>query len=128
MTSTELAPTIPVVNHVRAARVVRWVDGDTVWLDVDHDYRQTGHLEFRLFGMDTPERGQMNWAEATAFVRAAAPTGSLVVIRTFKDPDKYGRWLCEVFTTSPVSLNQALVDAGLAVLYFGGKKPPAVTA
>lgn len=120
---TELIPTIPVVNHVKAARVVRWVDGDTVWLDVDLDFRQTAHLEFRLFGMDTPERGQMNWAEATAFARAAAPVDSVVTILTMKDPDKYGRWLAEVFTKAPVSVNQALIDAGLAVLYFGGKKP-----
>jgi micrococcal nuclease len=128
MTDSQPFGPVPVLEHVKAARIIRWVDGDTVWMDVDLDFRITGHLEFRLFGMDTPERGQMKWAEAGAYVRAAAPVDSLVIIRTFKDPDKYGRWLCEVFTAAPVSVNQALVEAGLAVLYFGGKKQPALTA
>ncbi len=123
MTQTALALTIPVLVHVKRARIIRWVDGDTVWLDVDLDFRITGHLEFRLFGLDTPERGQPNWAEAGAYAKLLAPAGSWVTIRTFKDPDKYGRWLAELFT-SRVSVNMALVDAGLAVPYFGGKKPP----
>lgn len=109
------------------AQVVRWVDGDTVWLTVDLGFRMASTTDFRLYGVDTPERGQPNHDQATAFSNAAAPAGSPVKITTYKDPDKYGRWLAEVTPLLPElgsirSVNNQLVNAGLAKPYFGGKK------
>lgn len=105
------------------AKVVRWVDGDSVWLDVDLGFRARLVTDFRLYGVDTPERGQPGWGEATAFVNAGAPAGSPVEIQSYKDPDKYGRWLAEVFVPDAhLSLNAQLLDAGLAVEYFGRNK------
>lgn len=114
------------VSYDYKATVIRWVDGDTVWLEVDLGFRIVGRMDFRLYGVDTPERGQLNYAEATALVNQIAPAGSSVRIRTYKDPDKYGRWLAEVtpvgdFGSVPTVTNQ-LINAALGKAYFGGKK------
>lgn len=107
--------------------VIRWVDGDTVDLRVSsvHDfgfrfrYGFTFDDRFRLFGVDTPERGRPGWAEATAECERLAPAGSLVFLRTYKDSrDKYGRWLAEIFLPDGSSLNAALVAGGFAVPYL----------
>jgi micrococcal nuclease len=111
------------VTYSYRATVIRWVDGDTVWLEVDLGFRMKTINDFRLYGVDTPERGQPGWAEATAFVQKAAPAGTEVLITTYKDPDKYGRWLAEIDVQGQYqTLNMQLVTNGLAKAYFGGKK------
>lgn len=94
----------------------RVVDGDTVDLDVDLGFHLTVRIRVRLAGIDTPERGQAGFKEASAFVAswiADVQDGDLVV-QTEKT-GKYGRWLGVITTTySDQSLNRALVEAGLA--------------
>lgn len=106
------------------AKVVRWVDGDTVWLDVDLGFRMTGELDMRLLDVNTPERGQPGYEEAKQFVSEVAPAGSSVVIRTYKNPDKYGRWLVTVYRADDVinSINTQLLTRTLAVAYAGGAR------
>lgn len=105
------------------ATVVRWVDGDTVWLTVDIGFRLEGTMDFRLYGINAPERGTSNGTAATARVNQLAPPGSGVTIQSHKDPDNFGRWLADVWA-GPVgdgkSINQTLISEGLAVPYFGG--------
>lgn len=117
---------MPLEYRDHKAEVIRWVDGDTVFLKVDLDFRIEGELEFRLLGIDTPEKGKPGYKEAIAFVNEKAPVGGAnpLIVRSYKDPDKYGRWLGEIFHEgiSNPSLNQLLVDNKLAVTYFGGKK------
>lgn len=104
------------------AEVMRWVDGDTVWLKVDLGFRMVTMNDFRLYGVDTPERGQPGWAEASAFAKEAAPSGSKVTITTYKDPDKYGRWLVQLAIEGQPTVNSQLILNGHAKAYFGGKK------
>lgn len=105
------------------ATVVRWVDGDTVYLKVDLGFRMTMETDFRLTGIDTPERGQVGYQLAKDFVNEYAPVGTRVAIQTDKDPDKYGRWLAAVSLPGQAgTLNTELLNAGLAVMYYGGKK------
>jgi micrococcal nuclease len=108
--------------HTLPATVVRWVDGDTVELNVSLPFRQTTEQNFRLFGIDTPERGFRGWAEATGMAAHLAPEGARVTVRTFKDPDKYGRYLAVVGTEAGLVVNDELVLAGLAGLYSGGPR------
>lgn len=112
----KLAPT-----YTYAATIYRWVDGDTVWLDVDLGFRMAARTDFRLYGIDTPERGAEGYAEATSRCNALAPAGTPVVIHTVKSPDKYGRWLVDVHTAAG-SINEALIAEGLAKAYYGGTK------
>lgn len=119
--------------YAYSARVLRWIDGDTVDLRVDLGFRMFVETRFRLYGIDTPERGQKNHHEAKALCESLAPLGSEVFIRTHKDPDKYGRWLVDVRgpvveldNSSGVNINQRLVEFGLALRYLGGTKGVAV--
>lgn len=105
-----------------SATIVRWVDGDTVDLRVDLGFRMMAETRFRLYGIDTPERGQEHYAEATALAAQLAPAGSPVQISTHKDPDKYGRWLATIFTAAEATVNETLVAAGYAKPYFGGTR------
>ena len=109
------------LSYTYRATIVRWVDGDTVWLTIDLGFRMSATTDFRLYGINTPERGQPGYAEATAQAKALAPVGSEVLVTTYKAPDKYGRWLAEIFANG-IDVNQTLITEGLAVPYFGGTK------
>ena len=109
------------ISYNYRATVVRWVDGDTAWLTIDVGFRMSITTDFRLYGINTPERGQPGYAEATARANSLAPVGSQIFVITYKAPDKYGRWLAEIFA-SGINVNQTLVSEGLAVPYFGGTK------
>jgi micrococcal nuclease len=113
------------------ATVVRIVDGDTVYLDVDLGFFIRMTLDMRLKGVNTPElRGEEREAglRAKAFVEAAIPPGALVVVDTFK-AEKYGRYLADIWYLPGAKkrddiiangrlLNKELVDNGLAVPYM----------
>jgi len=109
------------VEYRYKAAIDRWVDGDTVDLYVDLGFHTYIKTRFRLYGIDTPERGQLLWAEATAAAKHMAPEGTDVVIDVFKDADKYGRWLVNI-KLDEQTVNDALVAAGLAREYDGGTK------
>lgn len=114
------------------ATIVRWVDGDTVWLAVDLGFRVTTTTDFRLYGCDTPERGARNFKKATEFARALAPIGAEVLINSYKPDkltqqsiktDKYGRWLVNIFPLGhEKSVSEQLVEAKLALSYLGGTR------
>lgn len=106
------------LSYTYRAMVDRWVDGDTVWLTVDLGFRMSATTNFRSYGINTPERGEPGYAEATARANELAPAGFEVLVTTYKDPDKYGRWLAEVVANG-IDVNQALIAEGLAKPYFG---------
>lgn len=81
------------------AKLVRVVDGDTVILDVDMGFAIRGMLTFRLTGVNTPERGQPGWSEATAYLTKTL-TDKPLVIRTYKG-QTFARWLCDVYILQP---------------------------
>ena len=108
------------------AKIVRWVDGDTVDLEVDLGFTVLLRQRFRLLGINTPEvRGAEKEAghAATAFASALAPLGSAVVVVSTKT-GKFGRWLGEIYPTKEggrrlQSIDSALLEAGHAVPYGG---------
>lgn len=69
------------------AKVIRWVDGDTV---------VTTKGTIRLLGVDTPEVGRCGSTTATQIAERAAPVGSVVRLgnpRSVVDKDRYDRLL-----------------------------------
>ena len=108
------------------AEVVRWVDGDTVDLKVELGFHLTTESRFRLYGIDTPERGRPGYKEAIEFVNTLAPVGTLVLIESHPPQDKYGRYLTRVYPIvtihQAVEVGSTLISAGLAVAYYGGTK------
>lgn len=104
------------------AEVVRWVDGDTVYLKVDLGFRMSMTDSFRLIGINTPEiRGteRPQGLVVKEFVIDLLPKGSKVLIETRKS-GKYGRWLAEIYflvNDEYTSLNNTLLVEGLAKPY-----------
>lgn len=92
--------------------VTKVVDGDT--LDIDQ-------RRIRLVLVDTPERGDAGFSEATAFTRGACPVGSeaTYVVDSMQGEDRYGRIVAAVWCdgTGNATVNEALLDSGHARLY-----------
>ena len=103
------------------ATVTNVVDGDTIEVAIDLGFHVTIHERVRIYGVDTPERGQPGWAEATAFTTALV-TGKTLTANTVKGVDKYGRFLAVLHTVDGLEVAAAIIAAGLGVPYFGGKK------
>jgi len=88
--------------------VERIIDGDT--LDVRS--AETA-LRVRLYGADTPERGEACFTEATE--RLTALAGERVfLVPDARPQDRFGRELRYVFTEDGRSIDHALVSEGLA--------------
>lgn len=106
------------------ATLNRVVDGDTVWLDVDLGFRTYGKLDFRLYGINTPElvgATRMAALAAKAELERLLRLGPLTINTHKADAaDKYGRWLATIIVhtkTGPLCVNEALVSGGFAVKY-----------
>jgi micrococcal nuclease len=106
--------------------VIRVVDGDTIYGDVDLGFNiGNKKMEFRLAKINTPEtKGTTREAGLTSkkYVEDKI-MGKDVIIVTKKDrKEKYGRYLAEVFyedeTGNFISLNVELVQKSLAVPFM----------
>lgn len=107
------------------AKLIRYVDADTLELEVDLGFRMTFTDHFRLMGINTPEkRGDEKelGLKAIEFSNQCLPWGSELVIKTAKDQGKYGRWLVSIeyqdydFTGT---WEEFLVKEGYALEYDG---------
>lgn len=102
-----LAPAANAASTSTKARVVRWVDGDTV-------VTNTGRV--RLIGIDTPEVGKCGASSATRWAGTHAPAGTYVTLINpsgVDDKDRYGRKLRYVQARS--------LDIGLGQINHGAK-------
>jgi micrococcal nuclease len=111
------------------AKIVRIVDGDTLWVDVDLGFFLRQSMNLRLWRVNTPEiRGseRQDGLRAKQYVTEALPLGTTVVSKTYKI-EKYGRFLADVnylpgsddadqILAKGTHLNQELLDKGLATL------------
>lgn len=107
----------PIQDWVWNATVIRWIDGDSLVLSVDRGFRSTQIEVIRLVGINTPELVGYESArahQAKVLCEQISPNGSNVIIRTYKNKDKYGRWLAEIWCGEQC-VNDALLAAGLAV-------------
>jgi len=107
-----------IYRHIKAVRVV---DGDTVELQIDTGFHNTFMFNFRLAGINAPEG---KYTETAKFLRELFDTYgvSTLIAQTYK-PDKYGRWLVELFSSEQSfingwSINLELVSKGLASPYM----------
>lgn len=107
-------------------KVIRVVDGDTVYGDVDLGFNiGNKKMEFRLAKINTPEtKGATREAGLTSkkYVEDKI-MGKEVIIVTKKDTkEKFGRYLAEIFyedeTGNFISLNLELVQKSLAVSFM----------
>jgi endonuclease YncB( thermonuclease family) len=91
-----------------AATLVRVVDGDTIEVSVDG---RTATV--RYIGVNTPERGQPYYQEATDANRRLLGDGRLLLYKDVSETDRYGRLLRYVVAGDRF-VNLELVKAGYA--------------
>ena len=99
------------IRAIKEAQVVQVIDGDTLDLLIaGTKYR------VRLFGVDTPERGERCYEEATERTRKLS--GDLVRIEPGpRSEDRYGRLLFYLYTRSGESIDATLIQEGLATAW-----------
>lgn len=91
------------------AAVVRIIDGDTIEVEMDgQTYR------VRYIGMDTPERGDYFYDEATAANRQLVEGQTVTLVKDVSETDRYGRLLRYVYLSDGTFVNAELVRQGYA--------------
>ncbi len=111
-----LSPSPPVSQTEPVQRVV---DGDTVLL-ASGEY-------VRLLGIDTPERGQLLYAEAKALLQSLVEGRNVTLEKDTTNRDKYHRLLRSLLINGTL-VNLQLVEAGLARTLFIGPDRKHATA
>jgi len=117
------------IDGVGLNRIDSVYDGDTFRATINGLPNWIGeNAAMRIFGIDTPERGWRAGCDAERIKADAAAelvrdmlTGAKHVVVDIYGRDKYGRILVDPLADG-VSVRQALLDAGLAIGYSGGKK------
>jgi endonuclease YncB( thermonuclease family) len=107
-------PTPLIAEDSWSGKVVKVADGDTI--TVLHNGRGE---RVRLYGIDTPEKGQDFWRRAKAFT-ADRVAGKVVTVVPL-DVDRYGRTVGLVYPGGEgqsVSVNEELVANGLAWVFL----------
>ena len=99
------------------AKVKRWVDGDTVDAEIDFGFKVTSVQRFRLAKINTPEKNQPGYNEATARSNELAPAETPLEL-TCHGYDRYGRWIATVKNKNTGTIvNDVLLTEKLAKPY-----------
>ena len=116
----------------RVKEVAKVVDGDTVDLVLDLGFKLYKKERCRVAGIDTPEsrtrdlKEKKYGLEAKAFLQDVLANAENLTVRTEKD-GKYGRMLGWLFADNiDGSINQLMIEAGMAWSYGGGTKDSSV--
>ena len=116
----------------RVKEVAKVVDGDTVDLVLDLGFKLYKKERCRVAGIDTPEsrtrdlKEKKYGLEAKAFLQDVLQNAENLSVRTEKD-GKYGRMLGWLFADNHEgSINQLMIEAGMAWSYSGGTKDSSV--
>lgn len=94
------------------ARVTHITDGDTIRV-------RLGGATYRVryIGMDTPERTDPCFEEATDFNAELVEGTTVWLEKDVSEVDRFGRLLRHIWTEDGVLVNEALVREGMAVVY-----------
>ena len=108
-------------------KIVRVIDGDSIILDIDLGFSHWIHGEsIRLFGVDCPECRSRDKEEKAAglaakrFVERFLQVGETYTLNT-QGKGKFGRYLGTI-SNETETVNKALVNEHLAVVYYGQNK------
>ena len=98
------------------AAVDRVVDGDTLWAEIDCGFDIWVRQKLRLRGIDAPELSREEGQRVRERVEKRVNEGPRVLVSTQR-PDKYGRYLADLFLPDGGFLNGELVEQGEAVVW-----------
>ena len=100
------APGIPVGDQ---ADVINIVDGDTIDVLIDGD-----EYRVRYIGVDTPERGDAYYDEATRANALMVSGRSVLLVKDVSETDRFGRLLRYIYLPDGTFVNAELVRQGWA--------------
>ena len=92
------------------ATVARIIDGDTIDVFLADGRRE----RVRYIGIDTPERDEPFYAEATEANRALIDGQELILVKDVSERDRFGRLLRYVYLPDGAFVNAELVRQGYA--------------
>ena len=101
---------LPSFSWAWSGEVVGITDGDTITVLRDRE-----QVRIRLYGIDTPERGQAFSKRARQFTSKLV-YGKVVEVKVMAT-DRYGRTVAMIYADKTL-LNEELVKAGLAWVYW----------
>ena len=101
---------LPSFSWAWSGEVVGITDGDTITV-----LRDKEQVRIRLYGIDTPERGQAFSKRAKQFTSKMV-YGKVVEVKVM-DTDRYGRTVALVAVNKQI-LNEELLKAGYAWVYY----------
>jgi micrococcal nuclease len=104
-----LSDTTPLLLSGQTAVVTHIVDGDTIDVDLAGSIYRV-----RYIGMDTPERGDFFYHEATEANRQLAEGQTVTMVKDVSETDRYGRLLRYVYLPDGTFVNAELVKQGYA--------------
>lgn len=96
------------------ASLARIVDGDTFHARIDLGFFVSVDVSVRVRGVDTPERGEPNWAEARAYLASLLSDHELV-IESYHDRRSFERWVCDVYLPTGENIADVIIARGLGV-------------
>ncbi|MEO8470851.1 MAG: thermonuclease family protein [Chryseolinea sp.] len=105
----------------KEGNVVKVIDGDT--FDV---LQGTERTRIRLFGIDSPERGQPFNKKAKAFTESLVSGKKVKVV--VHNKDRYGRTVADVYLMDGTHVNAEIVGAGYAWQYKQYSIDPTIAA
>jgi endonuclease YncB( thermonuclease family) len=105
-------------------QVLRVVDGDTLYVEVDFGLDSSRKIELRLEGLDAPERETPAGKQVKQWLTERLRPLPYVIVRTIKDRrEKYGRY--RALLIDPLTgavINDEMIATGLAKVYTGGAR------
>jgi endonuclease YncB( thermonuclease family) len=102
-------------GDVQASTFVAVIDGDTV---------ETAAGTVRIIGIDTPERGECGYDEASTALGRALAKGAAISLELpagHDDTDRYGRLLRSISTEAGVDIGLMQIEAGLAIARYDSR-------
>lgn len=112
---------VTAIAQTYTGKVTAVKDGDTIEMLVNGKT-----LRVRLFGIDSPERGQPFATKAKEFTASMCFGETVKAVQQSRD--QYGRIVAEVYLPDNTSLNAAVVNAGYAWHYKKFSKSPLLAA
>ncbi|WNM67250.1 nuclease [Arthrobacter phage Wyborn] len=96
------------------AQVVRWLDGDTLEVDIDQGFNGRQREHVRLLDYDAPESHQPLHDAATARAEELAPIGAWVTLESHKNSARsFIRWLGRIHLDDGRDVAKVLEAEGL---------------
>lgn len=104
------------------AKVDRWIDGDTIQLDVDLGFNIHIVEKFRVARINAPEMNTFEGKAAKDYAISLIPIGAMVKIHSSKrdtaiKEEKYGRWLAEIELPTGENFSDLMLNSGHAILW-----------